>query len=107
VLLEEQKLEGWIARPNTHDVARSFHLHDALDTLLRRAFDQHTWSIEYRCVDYQHSRKLYLDQWEATCLVCRLDYDLQGAEAYSEHYSITEWDTAEVAMQDDAWRALS
>jgi hypothetical protein len=39
--------------------------------------------------------------------VCRPDYDLQGAEAYSEHYSITEWDTAEVAMQDAAWRALS
>ena len=33
--------------------------------------------------------------------------DLQGAEAFSEHYSITERDTAEAAMQDAARRALS
>jgi hypothetical protein len=48
--LEEPK--GWIARPITHDAARRCHFHDALDTLLRRAFDRHTWSIEYRCVVY-------------------------------------------------------
>ena len=30
-----------------------------------------------------------------------------GAEAFSEHYSITERDTAEAAMQDAARRALS
>ena len=36
-----------------------------------------------------------------------LDDDLQGAEAFLEHYSITERDTAEVAMQDGAQRALS
>jgi hypothetical protein len=36
-----------------------------------------------------------------------LDDDIQGAEAYSEHCSITERDTAEAAMQDVAWRALS
>ena len=32
--------------------------------------------------------------------MCRPDYDLQGAEAYSEHYSITERNIAEAAMQD-------
>jgi hypothetical protein len=52
-------MEGWIARPITRDVARGCHFHDALDTLLRWAFDQHTWSIEYRCVVYQHRRGLY------------------------------------------------
>jgi hypothetical protein len=40
-------------------------------------------------------------------LVRCLDDDLQGAEAFLEHYSITERDTAEVAMQDGAQRALS
>jgi hypothetical protein len=38
---------------------------------------------------------------------CCLDEDLWGAEAFSEHYSITERDTAEAAMQDAARRALS
>jgi hypothetical protein len=37
-----------------------------------------------------------------TCLVRRPDDDLRGAEAFSEHYSITERDTAEAAMQDAA-----
>jgi hypothetical protein len=46
-------------------------LHDALDTLLRRALDRRTWSIEYRCVVFQHSRGVYPDRWEATCLVRR------------------------------------
>jgi hypothetical protein len=99
---EEPELEGWIARPITRDAARGCHFHDALGTLLRRAFDRHTWSIEYRCVVYQHRRGLYPDQWEATCLVCHPDDDLRGAEAFSEHYSITERDTAEAAMQDAA-----
>jgi hypothetical protein len=36
---EEPEPEGWIARPITRDVARGCHFHDALDTLLRRAFD--------------------------------------------------------------------
>jgi hypothetical protein len=49
---EEPEPEGWIARPITHDAARGCHFHDALDTLLRRAFARHTWSIEYRCVVY-------------------------------------------------------
>jgi hypothetical protein len=40
-------------------------------------------------------------------LVRRPDNDLRGAEAFSEHYSITERDTAEAAMQDAARRALS
>jgi hypothetical protein len=40
-------------------------------------------------------------------LVRHLDNDLWGAEAFSEHYSITERDTAEAAMQDAARRALS
>jgi isopentenyldiphosphate isomerase len=106
-LSEEPELEGWIARPITRGAARECHFHDALDTLLHRAFDRHTWSIEYRCVVYQHCRELYPDQWEATCLVRRLDDELQGAEAFSEHYSITERDTTEAAMQDAAQQALS
>jgi hypothetical protein len=104
---EEQEAEGWVARPITRDAARGCHFHDALDTLLRRAFDRHTWSIEYRCVVYQHSRRRYPDRWEATCLVRHPEDDLRGAEAFSEHYSISERDTAEAAMQDAAWRALS
>jgi hypothetical protein len=106
-LSEELEPEGWIARPITRDAARGCHFHDALDTLLRRSFDQHTWSIEYRCVVYQHRHGLYPDQWKATCLVRRPDDDLHGAEAFSEHYSITERDTAEAAMQDAARWALS
>jgi hypothetical protein len=57
----EQEPEGWIARPITRDAAREYHFHDALDTLLCQAFDRHTWSIEYRCVVYQHRRGLYPD----------------------------------------------
>jgi hypothetical protein len=59
---EPQEAEGWVARPITRDVARGCHFHDALDTLLRQAFDRHTWSIEYRCVVYQHSRRRYPDR---------------------------------------------
>jgi hypothetical protein len=106
-LSEEPEPEGWIARPITRDAARGCHFHDALDTLLRRAFDRHTGSIEYRCVVHQHRRGFYPDQWEATCLVRHPDDDLWGAEAFSEHYSITERDTAEAAMQDAARHALS
>jgi hypothetical protein len=51
-LSEEPEPEGWIARPITRDAARGCHFHDALDTLLRQAFDRHTWSIEYRFVVY-------------------------------------------------------
>jgi hypothetical protein len=40
-------------------------------------------------------------------LVRRPDDELRGAEAFSEHYSITERDTAEAAMQATARRALS
>jgi hypothetical protein len=39
--------------------------------------------------------------------VHRPDDDLRGAEAFSKHYSITERDTAEAAMQDATRRALS
>jgi hypothetical protein len=106
-LSEEQEPEGWVARPITCDAAHVCHFHDALDTLLRRAFDRHTWFIKYRCVVYQHRCGLYPVQWEATCLVRRPDNDLQGAEAFSKHYSITERDTAKAAMQDAARRALS
>jgi hypothetical protein len=60
-LSEEPEPEGWIARPITCDDARGCHFHDALDTLLCRAFDRHTWSIEYCCVVYQHHRGLYPD----------------------------------------------
>jgi hypothetical protein len=38
--------------------------------------------------------------------VRRPDDDLRGVEAFSKHYSITEWDTAEAAMQDVAPHAL-
>ena len=38
-LSEEQELEGWIARPITHNAARGCHFHDALYTLLCQAFD--------------------------------------------------------------------
>jgi hypothetical protein len=93
-LSEEQEPKGWIARSITRDVARGCHFHDALDTLMRWAFDRYTWSIEYRCVVYQHRRELYPDQWEDTCLVRRPIDDLWGAEAFSEHYSITKMDTA-------------
>jgi hypothetical protein len=78
-----------------------------LDTLLCRTLDRCTWSIEYRCVVFQHSRGVYPDRWEATCLVRRLENSLWGAEVCSEHYSISERDSAEAAMQDVARRALS
>jgi hypothetical protein len=39
--------------------------------------------------------------------VRRPDDDLRGAEAFSEHYFITERDTAKAAMQDAARWALS
>jgi hypothetical protein len=104
---EEQELEGWVARPITRDAARGCHFHDALDTLLCQALDRRTWSIEYRCVVFQHSRGVYPDRWEATCLVRRLENSLQGAEVCLEHYSISERDSAEASMQDVARRALS
>jgi hypothetical protein len=103
----DQEQEGWVARPITRDDARECHFHDALDTLLRRALDRRTWSIEYRCVVFQHSRGVYPDRWEATCLVHRLENSLWGAKVFSEHYSISEWDSAEAAMQDAARHALS
>jgi hypothetical protein len=102
----DQELEGWVARPITRDAARGCHFHDALDTLLRRALDRRTWSIEYRCVVFQHSRGVYPDRWEATCLVRRPENSLWGAEVCSEHYSISERDSAEAAMQDDALHVL-
>jgi hypothetical protein len=40
-------------------------------------------------------------------LVRHPDDDLQGAEAFSEHYSITERDTTEAAIQDAARQTLS
>jgi hypothetical protein len=39
--------------------------------------------------------------------VRHLEDSLRGAEVCLEHYSISEWDSAEAAMQDVAWRALS
>jgi hypothetical protein len=106
-LSADQELEGWVARPITRDAARGSHFHDALNTLLRQALDRHTWSIEYRCVVFQHSRGVYPDRWEATCLVRRPENSLRGAEVCSEHYSISERDSAKAAMQDAARRALS
>jgi hypothetical protein len=103
----DQEPEGWVARPIIRDAARGCHFHDALDTLLRQALDRRTWSIEYRYVVFQHSRGVYPDRWEATCLVRRPENSLRGAEACSEHYSISERDSAEASMQDAARRALS
>jgi hypothetical protein len=100
-------LEGWVAQPITRDAARGCHFHDALDTLLRQALDRRTWSIEYCCVVFQHSRRVYLDRWEVTCLVRRPENSLRGAEVCSEHYSISERDSAEAAMQHAARRAIS
>jgi hypothetical protein len=102
-----QETEGWVARPITCDAARGCHFHDALDTLLRRALDRRTWSIEYRCVVFQHSRGVYPDRWEVTCLVRRPENSLWGAEVCSEHYSFSEQDSAQAAMQDATRRALS
>jgi hypothetical protein len=84
-----QEPEGWVARPITRDAARRCHFHDALDTLLRQALDRRTWSIEYRCVVFQHSRGVYPDHWEATCLVRHPENSLRGAEVCSKHYSIS------------------
>jgi hypothetical protein len=106
-LSEEQEPEGWVAWPITRDAARGCHFHDALDTLLRQALDQRTWSIEYRCVVFQYSRGVYLDHWEAICLVRHLENSLRGAEICLEHYFISERDSAEAAMQDAVRRALS
>jgi hypothetical protein len=39
--------------------------------------------------------------------VRRPENSLRGAEACSEHYSISERDSAEAVMQDAAWRVLS
>jgi hypothetical protein len=102
-----QEPEGWVAQPITRDAARGCHFHDALDTLLRQALDRHTWSIEYHCFVFQHSRGVYPYRWEATCLVRRPENSLRGAEVCSEHTSISERDSAETTMQDAAWRALS
>jgi hypothetical protein len=101
-----QEPEGWVARPITRDAARGCHFHDELDTLLRRALDRRTWSIEYRCVVFQHNHGVYPDRWEVTCLVRRPENSLWGAKVFSEHYSISERDSAEAAMQDVARRAL-
>jgi hypothetical protein len=106
-LSADQEPEGWVARPITRDVAHGCHFHDALDTLLCQALDCRTWSIEYRCVVFQHSRGVYPDRWEATCLVRRPENSLRGAEICSEHYSISERDSAKATMQDAARRALS
>jgi hypothetical protein len=89
-LSEEQEPEGWVARPITRDAAHGCHFHNALDTLLRQALDRHTWSIEYRCVVFQHSHGAYPDRWEATCLVRRPEDSLRGVEVCSEHYFISE-----------------
>jgi hypothetical protein len=40
-------------------------------------------------------------------LVCHPEDSLQGAEVCSEHYSISEQDSAKVSMQVAAWRVLS
>jgi hypothetical protein len=75
-LSTDQEPKGWVARPITRDAARGCHFHDALETLLRRALDRRTWSIEYRCVVFQHSRGVYPDHWEATFLVRRPENSL-------------------------------
>jgi hypothetical protein len=98
-LSEESKPAGWIARPITRELLAGVTF-TTLSTPC--CVGPSTWSVEYRCVVYQHRRRLYPDQWEATCLVRRPYDNLQGEEAFSEHYSITERDTTEAAMQDAA-----
>jgi hypothetical protein len=51
--------------------------------------------------------RVYPDRWEATCLVRRPENSLRGVEICSEHYSISEQDSSEAAMQNAARRALS
>jgi hypothetical protein len=58
------------------NATRGCHFHDALDTLLRQALDWRTWSIEYHCVVFQHSRRAYPYRREATCLVHRSEDSL-------------------------------
>jgi hypothetical protein len=106
-LSEEQEPEGWVARLIPRDAARGCHFHDELDTLLHQAVDWRTWSIEYHCVVFQHSRGAYPDRWEATFLVRCLEDSLRGAEVCSEHYFISERGSAEATMYDAARRALS
>jgi hypothetical protein len=101
-LSEEQKPKGWVVRPITCDASRGCHFHDALDTLLCQALDWRTWSIEYRYVVFQHSRGVFPDRWEATCLVRRPENSLRGAEVCSEHNSVAERDSIEAATQDAA-----
>jgi hypothetical protein len=105
--MKEMETTTMVAVRATTRSSRSCHFHDALDTLLHWAFDRHTWSIEYRCVVYQHHCGLYPDPWEATCLVHHLNDDLWCAEGFSEHYSITKRDTTEATMQDPARHALT
>jgi hypothetical protein len=106
-LLEEQEPEGWVARPITRDATHGCHFHDALDTLLRQALDRRTWSIEYRCVVFQHSRGAYPGCSEATCLIRHPEDSLRGTEVCSKHFFISERDSAKAAIQDVARRALS
>jgi hypothetical protein len=58
-------------------------------------------------VVFQHCRGVYPDRWEVTYFVRRLENSLRGAEVCSEHYSISERDSAKAAMQDAARCALS
>jgi hypothetical protein len=39
VAISKQEPRGWVAQPITRDTARSCQFYNALDTLLRRAFD--------------------------------------------------------------------
>jgi hypothetical protein len=107
-LSEEQELEGWVARPITHDVARGCHFHDALDTLLCQTLDRRTWSIEYRCVVFQHSRGVYPDRWRlAWCTVRRTVSASPGCGGLLRALLYSERDSAEAPMQDVARCALS
>jgi hypothetical protein len=96
-LSEKPGPEGWIARPITRDAARGCHFHDAASGL-RPTHLVHQVPL----FSLPASSRVNPDQWEATCLVRRPDDDLRRAEAFSEHYSITERDTTEAAMQDAA-----
>jgi hypothetical protein len=105
-LSEEQELERWVARPITSDTTRECHFHDVLDTLLRHALDRRTWSIEYRCVVFQHSRGGLPRPLGGDLLGAPSGEQYLGAEVCSEHYSISERDSVEAAMQDVTRRAL-
>jgi hypothetical protein len=101
-LSEEPELEGWIARPITRDAARGCHFHERSRYPIASGLRPTHLVYRVPLCSLPASSRAIPGPWEATCLVRRSDDDLRGAEAFLEHYSITERDIAEAAMQDVA-----